>query len=393
MAQTPPTLKQRIRSVSLIFACGTALFSDGYSNGVISAVLNRIYGADRIENHNYGTIVRSLTFAGTVVGMIIFGWLSDKVGRKFGMMSATGIVALFAGLSAASSGAHGSLGGMLAMLSAMRKDSMKNARIPYLLILKRYWVSLLAISFTWFLYDFIVYPFGLYSSIIIDRRLLMEIGSITGGSDSLTVVLGWNTVIKLSCKLSIGTLIGAFILDYLGPKYTMITGLVLQAIVGFIMSGLYEKLANHIAGFAVVYGIFLSFGEVGPGNCLGLLASKSSPTAVRGQFYGAAAAVGKVGAFVGTWAFPPMISAFGGPDTTKGNTGPFWVGSGLAILSAIIVILFIRPLTHDGMVEEDAAFRRYLEEHGYDTSSMGLVESTTSTTVETDEKLGSFEKV
>lgn len=42
-------------------------------------------------------------------------------------------------------------------------------------------------------------------------------------------------------------------------------------------------------------------GWAGPGNCLGLLASKTSPTAVRGQFYGIAAAVGKVGAFVGTW--------------------------------------------------------------------------------------------
>jgi hypothetical protein len=51
-----------------------------------------------------------------------------------------------------------------------------------------------------------------------------------------------------------------------------------------------------------MYGIFLSFGELGPGNCLGLLASKSSPTAVRGQFYGAAAAIGKVGAFIGTWS-------------------------------------------------------------------------------------------
>jgi hypothetical protein len=39
----------------------------------------------------------------------------------------------------------------------------------------------------------------------------------------------------------------------------------------------------------------------GPGNCLGLLAGKSGPTAVRGQYYGFAAAVGKVGAFVGTW--------------------------------------------------------------------------------------------
>ena len=62
-----------------------------------------------------------------------------------------------------------------------------------------------------------------------------------------------------------------------------------------------HRLTTEPAAFAVVYGIFLSFGEFGPGNCLGLLAAKSGPTAVRGQFYGVAAAIGKVGAFVGTW--------------------------------------------------------------------------------------------
>jgi hypothetical protein len=69
------------------------------------------------------------------------------------------------------------------------------------------------------------------------------------------------------------------------------------------MSGAYVALQKHIAAFAVVYGIFLSLGELGPGNCLGLLASKSGPTAVRGHFYGLAAAVGKVGAFVGYVCF------------------------------------------------------------------------------------------
>ena len=43
------------------------------------------------------------------------------------------------------------------------------------------------------------------------------------------------------------------------------------------------------------------FTVVGPGNCLGMLAAKTGPTAVRGQYYGIAAAVGKIGAFVGTW--------------------------------------------------------------------------------------------
>ncbi|KAH9046851.1 MFS Git1p-related glycerophosphoinositol and glycerophosphocholine permease [Lactarius hengduanensis] len=455
----------QLSKVSMVFAAGTALFSDGYANGVIGNVntILKILYPDAVKHNNYSKTLTSVAFAGTVVGMLIFGWVSDKIGRKFGMMAATGIVALFSALSAASSGAHHSANGMLAMLCACRfllgigvgaeypcgsvaaseqseeegisknarhrwfalatntmidlgfvissfvplvlfwifgndhlravwrlslglgvipalavlvwrlnmqnpthykKNSMRDTRIPYWLVLKRYWVSLTAISLTWFIYDFITYPFGIYSSTVVD--------TITGGNTSLAVVFGWATVINLFYMP--GTIGGAFIVDYLGPKYTMITGLLLQAIVGFIMSGLYVQLKKHIGAFAVVYGIFLSFGELGPGNCLGLLAAKSGPTAVRGQFYGAAAAVGKIGAFAGTWAFPAIIDDFGGADSNRGNTGPFWIGSGLAILSALITFFFIRPLTHDGLVEEDRAFREYLESHGYDTSRMGFVE-------------------
>lgn len=64
-----------------------------------------------------------------------------------------------------------------------------------------------------------------------------------------------------------------------------------------------------------MYGIFLSWGEFGTGICTIILAAKTGPTAVRGQFYGIAAAFGKVGAFVGTWAFPPMI---------QGECSPFF---------------------------------------------------------------------
>ncbi|KAI0661552.1 metabolite transporter [Cubamyces menziesii] len=473
--------KPRLSQVSLIFACGTALFSDGYANGVIGAVntlLKRIYGTDKFDTH-YSNTISSVAFAGTVAGMLIFGYLSDKMGRKFGMMLATGIVALFSGLSAASSGAHHSVDGLIAMLAACRfllgigigaeypcgsvaaseqseepginknaqhrwfalatnsmidfgfvisafvplvlfwifgenhlravwrlslglgvvpalavfvwrlrmeeptrfkKDSMARAKVPYMLIIRRYWVSLAAISTTWFIYDFITYPFGLYTSTVTN--------TITGGNDSLSVVFGWSVVINLFYIP--GTVGGAFVVDYLGPKYTMILGLVSQAIIGFIMSGLYTQLTNHIAAFAVVYGIFLSFGELGPGNCLGMLAAKSGPTAVRGQFYGIAAAIGKIGAFGGTWAWQRIVDDFQNRhpnDPNIGNTGPFWIGSGLAIFSAIITFLFIRPLSHDGMAEEDRQFREYLEAHGYDTSQMGLMESeTTSISSTGDEK-------
>ncbi|KAI0370362.1 metabolite transporter [Pilatotrama ljubarskyi] len=469
--QSQPYRKPRLSQVSLIFACGTALFSDGYANGVIGAVntlLKRIYGTDIIDK-NYSDTITSLAFAGTVLGMLVFGYLSDKLGRKFGMMLATGIVALFSGLSAASSGANQSVHGLLAMLSACRfllgigigaeypcgsvaaseqseepginknaqhrwfalatntmidvgfvvaafvplvlfwifgenhlravwrlslglgmipalavliwrlrmeeptrykKDSMAHAKVPYLLIIRRYWVRLAAISITWFIYDFITYPFGLYSSTVTN--------TITGGNDSLTVVFGWSVVINLFYIP--GTVGGAFV----------ITGLLCQAVIGFIMSGLYTQLTNHIAAFAVVYGIFLSFGELGPGNCLGMLAAKSGPTAVRGQFYGIAAAIGKVGAFGGTWAWQRIVDDFQRlhpNDPNIGQTGPFWIGSGLAIFSALVTFFFIRPLSHDGMAEEDRQFREYLEAHGYDTSQMGLMESETSSMASTgDEK-------
>ncbi|KAF5392350.1 hypothetical protein D9757_001446 [Collybiopsis confluens] len=222
------------------------------------------------------------------------------------------------------------------------------------------------------------------------KQWLTYAQSITGKSDSLSLALGWNVVINLLYMP--GTIGGAFIVDYLGPKYTLIVGLVSQAFIGFIMSGLYNLLKKHIAAFAVLYGIFLSLGEVGPGNCLGLLAAKTSPTLrILRNAIGIAAAVGKVGAFAGTWAFPAIIGDFGGFSSPRGNTGPFWIASALACLSALVTFLFIKPIHSDGMAEEDAKFREYLEEHGYDTTQMG-VRSEVSYAVDLDEETLSPEK-
>jgi len=82
--------------------------------------------------------------------------------------------------------------------------------------------------------------------------------------------------------------------------------------------------------------MFLSLGEIGPGNNLSLLASKTGPTTVCGQYYSITAAIGKVGVFVGTWVFPPIIESFGGEDMVCGNTGPFWIRSSLVLFSTQI---------------------------------------------------------
>lgn len=139
------------------------------------------------------------------------------------------------------------------------RNSMAHVKIPYFLVAKFYGLRLLAVAAIWFIYDFSAYPFGIYGSSIL---------SSIYDSDTapLTTVFGWNTVINLFYIP--GTIFGAFVSDWIGPRYTLALGVTLQAVVGFIMAGAYEKLAQpqYVGAFAVVYGIFLSLGELGPGN-------------------------------------------------------------------------------------------------------------------------------
>jgi MFS family permease len=232
---------------------------------------------------------------------------------------------------------------------------------PYLLVLRFYWFRLLCISIIWFLYDFSSYAFGIYSSDILS--------GIYGDGNLLTTVFGWNTVINMFYLP--GTMFGAFVSDWIGPKYTLIGGVLIQSVVGYIMAGVYGKIVNNIAGFAVMYGIFLTLGELGPGNNIGLLAAKTCATGVRGRYYGIAAAIGKIGAFVGTWVFP-YIQAAGGDDKIKSAQYPFWVASSLCILSAAIAFFFIPNIGQDTITQEDMRFREFLERNGWDTAQLGM---------------------
>ena len=53
---------------------------------IVLQVLIRIYGKDEISKHDYSNTLTSVAFAGTIVGMLTFGYMSDKLGRKFGMV-------------------------------------------------------------------------------------------------------------------------------------------------------------------------------------------------------------------------------------------------------------------------------------------------------------------
>jgi MFS family permease len=244
-----------------------------------------------------------------------------------------------------------------------KKNNMKRARVPYWLVLKFYGPRLIVVALIWFMYDFSSYSFGIYSSQIL--------ATIIPGND-LYQTFGWNTVFNLFYIP--GSFLGAFCSDYLGPRLCLAFGVGMQGIIGFIMAGAYDHLSKHVAAFTVVFGIFTTLGEFGPGDQIGLIASKTSATPIRGQYYGIAAAIGKIGAYVGTKVFPIIIKNAGGSDTTKGNQAPFWVSSSLCIFSAILTLFFVPALTQDSVTDEDIRFRNYLEDHGFDISLLGDTE-------------------
>ena len=114
--------KSTLQKLWPVAACGAGLFSDGYVNcviGSVSTILGRIYG-DEFKLSQAQKLVSSIMFAGTVLGMIVFGYLSDKWSRKNSLLVSTLILAVFAAMSAGAYGHNGSHEGMFAGLAAYR---------------------------------------------------------------------------------------------------------------------------------------------------------------------------------------------------------------------------------------------------------------------------------
>lgn len=454
--------KTKVSSLWPAFTSGAGLFSDGYVNasiGTVSTLLSTLYPKE-YANSNAISNVASIAFVGIVLGQLSFGYVSDRISRKKGMLFTNACLIFFTLLTCVGTwGAHGSPYGLFAALTTFRfflgyfigaeyptasvlaaefanklpaghrnryfcwftngmidmgfiiaafvplvllwifserhltavwrltlglgvfpplilfflrlkisegdnfkklNFNRKGVSVPYKLVFKFYWFRLTIVSLIWFIYDFCTYPFGIYSSQIIS--------AVVPDAD-IYKTFGWNVVFNVFYIP--GAFLGALSADYFGPRLTLATGVGLQGVVGFIMAGCYTQLSKSIAGFTVIYGVFTALGEFGPGDNIGLLASKTAATPVRGQYYGIAAAIGKIGAFIGTYIFPIIIKNAGGSKSLGGKTVPFYVASALCILSAVITLLLCPSLDQDALNKEDEHFLAYLHDNGFDISQLG----------------------
>ncbi|KAJ4861865.1 sugar transporter domain-containing protein [Trichoderma breve] len=243
----------------------------------------------------------------------------------------------------------------MAVATAYRKSAMRKQRVPYWLALKRYYRPLIGAAASWFLYNWISIPFGIFSSTIISRA---NVGQ------SLVKNLGWGVLIN--CFYIPGPFLGGYLSDRIGRRQTMALGFAMQAILGFILGGAIGPIQTVFPLFVVLYGIFLTLGEVGPGSTVVLTASECFPTSIRGQMMGFISAWSKAGAAIGTQVFTAILNKYASnPD--KGNQVAFLIGSAFAVLGALVAY-FVIPDVSRRLDDDDAAWKVYLADHGWDAT-------------------------
>ncbi|KAJ5351022.1 hypothetical protein N7541_008749 [Penicillium brevicompactum] len=414
-----------------VVVSGLALFSDGYNAqiiGYMEPLFSMLY-KDGMSSTIKSRLSNSYLI-GEIFGMVFFGVLIDRIGRRTGIVAATAFLVIGVSLATAAHGnsqlgmfwmmivARGIAGfgaggeypvcatsateaadetaqlrkrrgflvavttdfavdlgfvaaGLVALILPLsicffrirminstqyRKHAIKS-NYPYWLVLRRYWKPMLGTSLAWFCYDFVTYPFGLFSSTIIAQL---------NPNNSTVQNIGYGTVIN--CFYLPGCLLGGLLMDRIGRKQTMTLGFILWAVWGFILGGALQPIQQVFPLFIVMYGVFQALGEMGPGVSTFLCASESFPTPLRGHFLGLAAAVGKAGASIGTEVFTPIQDSF--DSTVQGQQAVFLIGAAFTVVGGVIAWFLIPDMSRE-LESEDAKFKTYLAENGYDVSMYG----------------------
>jgi MFS family permease len=229
-----------------------------------------------------------------------------------------------------------------------RKSNFKKRHVPWTLVIKKYGLRLLGTSTAFFLYDFVNFPNSIMSAAIIN--------SLVPGKHVRTVAI-WQLILALFPVP--GVLLGAWLVNKIGRKWTGILGFSGYVILGFIIGGCYEPLTTKsVPAFVVLYGLFQCMGHMGPGATIGLMSVESFPTAVRGMGYGVSAGFGKAGAAIGTQVFTPIENA-------AGKAATFYVAGGVAVVGTI-VYWFLPEGREVDLRVMDEDFERYMREEGYE---------------------------
>ena len=227
-----------------------------------------------------------------------------------------------------------------------RRGAMKK-KVPYGLVVRYYWKTLIGTCGTWFLYDFVTIPNAVFSGGIIST--IVPKGDIQGTAE-------WQLL--LGTIALPGVIIGALLVDKMKRKNIMMIGFGGYLVFGLILGCAYKQISSILPLFIILYGVMLSLGNFGVGNMIGLISSEGYATGVRGTCYGISAALGKTGAAVGTQVFQPI-------ENHLGIRWTFIIAAFAGVAGILVTFFFVQDLSGKDLAIEDEKFRLYLVRNGW----------------------------
>jgi MFS transporter, PHS family, inorganic phosphate transporter len=164
---------------------------------------------------------------------------------------------------------------------------------------------LIGASLAWLLFDFVYYGNTISSPKIV---------SLVAPHASLMGQIGYTLVIFAVAALP-GYFLAAWTIDRIGRRFIQTGGFVLIAL-AFFGLWLIPGATTTIAPFLILFGATYFFSEFGPNTTTFVYPAEIFPVRVRTTSHGIAAAAGKIGAFIGTYALTSLLPRMGLADVS-----------------------------------------------------------------------------
>jgi PHS family inorganic phosphate transporter-like MFS transporter len=171
-----------------------------------------------------------------------------------------------------------------------------------LLLLPRYLKWVIGTAGAWLLLDIAYYGTTISSPLVLK--------SLNSHSNLVTNMF-YTLIIFVIAALP-GYIVAALTIDRLGRKWIQCIGFGMMAL-AYGLLAIAPALTAITLPFLLVYGVSYFFTEFGPNVTTFVYPAEVFPVMVRTTAHGIAAAIGKVGAFIGAFAFPYLLHNFGLP--------------------------------------------------------------------------------
>ncbi len=203
----------------------------------------------------------------------------------------------------------------------------------YLLVKPHYLRWLIGTAGAWLLLDIAYYGTTISSPLVLK--------ALNSHSNLLTNMV-YTLLIFVVAALP-GYIVAAFTIDRLGRKWIQCFGFAMMAL-AYSLLAVAPALSMITLPFLLVYGVSYFFTEFGPNVTTFVYPAEIFPVMVRTTAHGIAAAIGKVGAFIGAFAFPYLLTHYHLPGVMA--------VAAIISLAGLLLTLFTLPEPNQRSLED-----------------------------------------